>query len=522
MRAAIAWSHDLLSPEERTLFRRLSVFSGGWTLEAAEHVCGDDDPAPEVVDGLARLVDQSLVVSRGDRFSMLETILAYARECLVAAGEEEALRARHAAFFRTFAEACEPVLRSPDQRDALERLHAEEHNLRQALEWGRDHARDEPDAGLSLAAALGWYWYVGRQIEGRAELESILTAAPDASSAVRARALQARSLALRPAGCIVHPSGEAAQAARASLELFGKGGEPVRAALSRLLLAVEGVAGDDVKGSLMLVERARGDLRDHRDAWGLALADFIEMEIRLYHDSPEAALDLGDRAAAQFDALDDDWGRSAVRLHLGIGLRLAGRTSEAGGVLLMAVDLSRGARLPNNLARSLIELGEIATHLGDAPEGDRYFGAADEIVDDLTDDTLRALVLTGRADAARLRGDFTVADDHYRRAVDRYDRAGVPRGQVRALLGSAACSLDLGLVAEARELLARVQPLVAQAADPVLEASNGEQLARLAFASDERENGLELLRDAERIRTRSRRPRSRLAQRDAGEDGGWG
>src|SRR5205823_2292083 len=102
---------------------------------------------------------------------------------------------------------------------------------------------------------------------------------------------------------------------------------------------VEGVAGVDIDGSLKMVDQARSELCSQQDAWGLALADFVEMEIRLYHDSTHAALRLGGRAAAQFDALDDDWGRSAVRLHLGIGLRLAGRTSQASEVLHEAVAL---------------------------------------------------------------------------------------------------------------------------------------------------------------------------------------
>jgi predicted ATPase/DNA-binding SARP family transcriptional activator len=514
LRAAIDWSYDLLSPEEQTLFRRLAVFSGGWTLDAAETVCVDGE-ASAIVDVLARLVDQSLVKWRDERFWMLETILSYARERLIVAGEADTMGERHAHFFRGFAEAAEPDLRSPDQGHALDRLRAEEHNLRLALQWCRDHTAEQPDAGLSLAAALGWYWYVGRQVEGRSELESMLTAAAGASAATRARALQAWSLALRPAGCIVHPSAEAAAAARESLSLFDAGDDPVRGALSRLMIAVEGVAGGDVRGYLEMVDRARSDLRAHEDVWGLALANFVEMEIRLYHDSPDPALRLGDRAAAQFDALDDDWGRSAVRLHLGIGLRLAGRTSEARQVLHEAVALSRDTGLPNNLARSLAELGEIATHIGDAQEAERWFDSCQEVVSDLADDALQALIFTGRADAARLRREPSLADEHYQGALALYDRNDVVRGQARALLGAAAAQIDLGNTTEARRQLDHAQRLVKGAADPAIHAASLEQRARLSLTEGGEEEARGLLRDAELVRTRSRRPRGALAAGDA-------
>jgi predicted ATPase/DNA-binding SARP family transcriptional activator len=514
LRAAIDWSFDLLAPDEQKLFRQLAVFSGGWTLDAAETVCTDSDRST-VVDVLARLVDQSLVKWRDERFWMLETILSYARERLVEAGEHDAMRERHADFFRAFAESAEPDLRSPNQGHALERLRAEQHNLRLALQWARDHTAEQPDAGLSLAASLGWYWYVGRQVEGRSELESMLTAAAAASAPTRARALQAWSLALRPAGCIVHPSAEAAAAARESLALFDVDREPVRSAISQLLIAVEGVAGGDIDGFLELVNQARSELRSQQDAWGLALADFVEMEIRLYHDSTDSALQIGDRAATQFDALDDDWGRSAVRLHLGIGLRLAGRTSEASDALHEAVALSRDTGLPNNLARSLAELGEIATHLGDAEEAERWFDPCQEVVSDLADDTLQALLFTGRADAARLRHDPSLADHHYQSALGLYHRSEVVRGQARALLGTAAAELDLGNITKARQQLDKAQVLVKNAADPAIHAASLEQHARLSIAEGAREEAFTLLRDAEHVRRRARRPRGALAAGDA-------
>jgi predicted ATPase/DNA-binding SARP family transcriptional activator len=513
LRAAIDWSHDLLTPPERALFRRLAVFSGGWTLEAAESVCGDDEVG-DVMDVQSRLVDQSLIVARGGRFSMLETILVYARERLDAAGEEVMLRERHARFFAALAESIQPELRGIDQARALTRLRNDEHNLRLALQWGREHADGHPDVGLSLAAALGWYWYVGRQVEGRSELKSMLAAASGASDRIQARALQALSLSLRPAGCIVHASPEAAQVARASVSLFDALGERADAAMSQLLVAVEGVAGGDVGGFLGMVEDARVGLRTHGDAWGLALADFIEMEIRLYHDSPERALVLGQQAARQFDALGDDWGRSAVRLHLGFGLRLAGRTREAGEVLDEAVTISRETGLPNNLARSLAELGELALYIGDTEEAERWFHESDDIVNDLADDTMRALVASGRGDAARCRGEPSVALAHYDDALTLYRRSAVSRGVARALTGLAAAELDLDHRARARQWLDEGVPLAREVADPAIHAVALEQLARLWSRDGRDHEARRLLDEAQAIRLRRRRPRGALAERD--------
>ena len=513
LRAAIDWSHDLLTPPERALFRRLAVFSGGWTLEAAESVCGDAEVG-DVLDVQSRLVDQSLIVARGDRFLMLETILAYARERLDAAGEEAIVRERHARFFAALAESIQPELRGVDQARALTRLRNDEHNLRLALQWGREHAHEHPEVGLGLAAALGWYWYVGRQVEGRSELKSMLAVASGASKRIRARALQALSLSLRPAGCIVHASPEAAQVARASVSLFDALGERADAAMSQLLVAVEGVAGGDVGGFLSMIDDARLNLRTHGDAWGLALADFIEMEIRLYHDSPDRALVLGQQAARHFDALDDDWGRSAVRLHLGFGLRLAGRTREAGEVLDEAVRISRETGLPNNLARSLAELGELSLYTGDAEEAERWFHESDDIVNDLADDTMQALVASGRGDAARYRGEPTAALGHYNNALMLYRRSGVLRGVTRALTGLAAAELDLDARARARQRLDESIPLAREVADPAIHAAALEQLARLSSRDGRHHEARRLLEEAHGIRLRHRRPRGALAERD--------
>jgi predicted ATPase/class 3 adenylate cyclase len=199
LRAAIDWSYDLLAEEERVLLRRLSVFAGGWTLEAAPAVCSCDPVcADDVLDLLARLVDKSLVVfeqrNSETRYRMMETIRQYARDRLLESHEAETIRNRHLDFFMAFAEQVEPKLRGPEQMQWLDRLDLEHDNLRAALEWSLGEGRVEK--GLRLGAALAWFWErCGYWREGRERVESLLNQPePTAKTLIRANGLFAASV----------------------------------------------------------------------------------------------------------------------------------------------------------------------------------------------------------------------------------------------------------------------------------------------------------------------------------------
>ena len=187
LRQALDWSHDLLAAGEQVLLRRLAVFAGGWTLEAAETICCTEagmieaDRETAVLDGLRTLVDQSLVQgeeqeSGAPRFALLETIREYAREQLEASGEAPTIQGAHAAYYLALAERAEPELRGPDQVQWLGRLRAEHHNLQAALGWARDAG--EVEVGLRLAGALCQYWNTGGYFgEGRTWIEELLALA---------------------------------------------------------------------------------------------------------------------------------------------------------------------------------------------------------------------------------------------------------------------------------------------------------------------------------------------------------
>ena len=178
LRATLEWSFELLSDPERKLFCRLSVFAGGWTLEAAEAVgAGGGIEECDVAELFLMLVDKSLVVSEaeegGFRYGMLEPVRQYAIEKLEEGGEDEAARRRHAEFFLSLAERAYPELRGSGQVEWLHRLMLENDNLRAAMAWFL--SKDDASGAVRLGSALWPFWYFrGQHREGRTALEAAL------------------------------------------------------------------------------------------------------------------------------------------------------------------------------------------------------------------------------------------------------------------------------------------------------------------------------------------------------------
>ncbi len=187
MRDAIAWSYDLLSPDEQALFRRLAVFVGGCTIEAAEDVGGRPAglggrfaplSSPSILDLMQRLIDQAVVQRLGDgngetRFGMLETIREYGLEQLAASGEEGGVRTAHADWCIALAERAEPELTGPQQGAWVQRLEMELGNIRAAHDWLADQG--DAERSLRLAGAIGWFWSSAPYFdEARARFDAIL------------------------------------------------------------------------------------------------------------------------------------------------------------------------------------------------------------------------------------------------------------------------------------------------------------------------------------------------------------
>jgi predicted ATPase/DNA-binding CsgD family transcriptional regulator len=193
LRGTLDWSHNLLSESERKVFRRLSVFAGGWMLETAEAVMPvEDADESDVMDLLSGLADKSLVVVEmtrdgGVRYRLLEPVRQYALETLEKGGELGAIRHRHLEFFLALAEEAEPELLGAEQAEWIERLEVELDNLRGALSWALGQGRAE--LGLQMGADLWRFWIMrARYSEGRKWLEAALAAENEAPLLVRAKA----------------------------------------------------------------------------------------------------------------------------------------------------------------------------------------------------------------------------------------------------------------------------------------------------------------------------------------------
>jgi non-specific serine/threonine protein kinase len=194
LRATLDWSYELLSEPERKLFCRLSVFAGGWTLEAAEAVgAGDGIKEGDVVELFLLLVDKSLVAAKtsregGRRYTMLETVRQYAQEKLEESGEAQAMRRAHAEYFLALAEEAEPRLWGSGDKAWFNQLEEEHDNMRAALFWTVEH--EEAELALRLSGALRWFWRArGYHGEGRRWLERALSEEGRTSAEARAKAL---------------------------------------------------------------------------------------------------------------------------------------------------------------------------------------------------------------------------------------------------------------------------------------------------------------------------------------------
>jgi predicted ATPase/DNA-binding SARP family transcriptional activator/DNA-binding CsgD family transcriptional regulator len=204
LRAALDWSYELLGEPEQVLFRRLSVFAGGFTLEAAESIgAGGDIEEEDVLEVLSNLVDKSLVLAeesweRGARYRLLEPVRQYAQEKLTVRREGEAAGRRHAEFFLALAEEAELELIRSRQAEWLDRLETEHDNLRAALSWALER---EVDLGPRMASALCRFWHKrGYLSEGRRYLEVAVARSDTAPVSVRAKALDGLGWIAEPQG----------------------------------------------------------------------------------------------------------------------------------------------------------------------------------------------------------------------------------------------------------------------------------------------------------------------------------
>lgn len=357
MTAAFDWSYDLLSDEERVLFRRLSIFDGGFSLEAAAEVLATPS-TPRVLDGVASLVARSLVqpAERSDgipRFAMLETVREYGVGQLVASGEDQVVRRLHASWCVDLAERADPAIwGGPEHRRWLDCLESELPNLRAALVW-LDDVGDGPNL-LRLAAALGGLWhYRSHRAEGRRWLERALNLGGRDAPAARAMALVKIVLLDRTMG------------RRA-------GGERLAEAIT--------------------LRRELGDQR------GVGRALILHGAILMDGPDFHAAAQVLDEAAALLGPLGDMSGVATTRLILGRAALARGDIAASMSLLGVALDLYRRDGFEYGVAETLLALGKADVDRGAATSATARYAECLRLFDEIgsREGLGDALAATGR------------------------------------------------------------------------------------------------------------------------------
>ena len=365
LRMTFDWSYDLLEPDAQQLFARLGVFSGGWTLGAAEEVCD------ATLEELGTLVDESLVRRREERFSMLEIVREYARERL---GEDADLRRRHLAYFVALAREAEPELTDGDQPTWLARIEDELHNIREALSF----ALETGDAlsALQLVVGIRRFWQIhGHLAEGRDALAAALALTPDEPS-------ELRSQALNMAGILAGEQGDF-DAARASFNAALDDARAVGAtrAISSTLVNLGNLAffGGNLEAASELYRESIEHFRSLGDLRGQALAnENLGLMALTVDDIPQAVTWL--TAAVDLARVGgDDREISAASRSLAAALLEFEKADEAENLLEESLDVARRLGDAHGIAVSLETFAGLAATAGEAERAATLFGASDAV-----------------------------------------------------------------------------------------------------------------------------------------------
>jgi predicted ATPase len=370
LRATIDWSYDLLESAEQELLALLSIFAGGWTLEAAEDVCDAS------LDGLQSLHEKSLVRTRGERFFLLETIREYAAERL-AERPESNVAERHANYYAALAGDLGPQVQSARQSEAIALLALEQHNFRQALEW----VAERPSSLLlKLAGNLGTFWGVtGLLDEGArwttAALESTIEQPPE----LRARTLLAATALARVMG----RTEISERYARESLDLGRSLGDPQLEGRALLSLANVLALADDLAGALVVYEEASSVTRSAGDDWGLALTLGNLAYLRLEEGDAAGAEELQREAVELHRNVGNRAGMAAEMCNVGLTALRRERLSAAADAFLESLDVSLEIDYKELVVYSVLGCASVVSKRARHREATLLLAAADTLAEQL-------------------------------------------------------------------------------------------------------------------------------------------
>ncbi|CEK14962.1 tetratricopeptide repeat protein [Chthonomonas calidirosea] len=413
LRAALDWSYSPLTPPQKRLLQRLAVFTGGWTLEAAEAICADTDdrstdaaflPTYDVLDTLSLLTDRSLVNydTHADRFSLLEPMRQYSLQLLRQSGEEPMLRERHAQWFTQWVEEAAERIPGPDQEEWFSRLERDNDNLRAVL--------TQPNVAielrLRLAIALWRHWLARDQLqEGQDLLQHLLREKGVPSSPLKAKALHVlASLACKQGNYDI-----AEYAIRESLQLSLQHNDLLAAAHTRV---VEGE-----------IAHARGDYDAAFTRFAAAYETLKNFDSRI--DMAEALQGLGDSALSRNEC------------------------PSARAYYMEALEIRRTLKDQRGIANLLHALGNVALFLGKYAEAAKQYQESIEMRERFQDRKGIAASLNNLGGVALLNGDYAQAEAFCRRSLTLRQQIGDKRGIAFSLLTLGHIAREKGDLEEA-------------------------------------------------------------------------
>jgi predicted ATPase len=470
LRAAVEWSYDLLSEEEQKLFRRLSVFVGGRTAEAAEAVCdAEGDLQIDVLIGLESLVDKSLLhrESAGEhppaatRFVMLEMIREYALERLEEHAESSRMRERHAGFFLQLAESAEPHLRGHSQINWLNRLEMDHDNIRAALRWTLES--NATDVGLRLVGALRWFWTQRSLFTEGLQWAKAILAMPAAQARTRGRAK-----ALWAAGVLAWIQGDPAARPllEESAEIWREIGDNqgLAYAVQHLGIAMLQEGQPDVAHSL--VAESVTLFRDAGDKPGLTLSLpalwMISMALNdpATHSSPTEHDDhllLLEEAIQLSREIEDKWSLAlALRNRAWVAIR-QGHHAAARPLLQESLDLQVEMGTKHEVAPILADLAQLAQLEGNLDEAMHLYERSLNLYKDCAE--MRGVVssMTSIGEVALLMGNIEHAREILSDALQMARKLESPRHSIAVLEALGRLMAALGRPTRASVLLAAAQ-----------------------------------------------------------------
>jgi len=498
LQALIDWSYELLTDAERVLLRCLSVFSGGWSLAAAEQVCASDVlPRADVLDTLTRLVDKSLVsmdsAAGETRYSMLETIRQYAREKSISVAELEALRNRHLEYYLEFSRQMEPALWRREQKRWLERADAEYENLRLALEWSLSDPANSArfTSGMQLAALIGNFWNIrGVWREGADWYARFILAADASQQPIPAMLLAWNAQLNIMLGLLALPRDlfERAYANAAerhddiarAFALFGrslvKHVDRAKSGMEDLAESLSIFRALDHQPGIALALSSQGNMAAESLDWDTARCFYLEnMDIcrRLGHRLGLAGTLM---ALANIDAHTNQPEQARIYLEESLSIfREYGDVNGIGGALRMggyvelitdnlesarahyeeSLRLSRETFNRPGIGMELTALGEIARGQGDYAAARRYYEESAVANEEFPGTVMISLHNLGYV--ALHQNDLPAALDFFRRSLDLAEKHNYERVMYYCLAGIACIYVEMEACQPAARLFAGAQ-----------------------------------------------------------------